>query len=377
MGKKKTHEEYVEELKIKNPTVEVVGKYINAKTKILHRCKTHSVEWFVTPDSVLQGCGCSQCKVDKDIINAKNKRKTHHQYLTEIINKNIQIEPLEEYIDSKTNIRHRCKICKHEWDARPYNILSGYGCPMCSIQKTKEANTKTHDEYIIELFNKNPTVEVIDQYKGANKPIKHYCKIHNIEFYIRPSDALRGSGCKKCQLEKIRNIQVKSHKQYEKELTEMNINIEVVGTYETALTPITHKCLKCGYEWSAIPNNILRGSGCPKCNESHGEKSISSWLNRHKIKFIQQYRFNDCKDKYTLPFDFYLVDYNICIEYQGEQHYRAVDFFGGDAKFKLRQLHDQIKKDYCDNHNIPLLCIRYDENIEEELEKFYSFNIVT
>ena len=370
MRRKKTQEEYVEELKIKNPTVEVIGKYINAKNQILHRCKIHNIEWLVTPCSILQGCGCAQCKIDKDIINAQNKRKTHHQYLTEIINNNIPIEPLEEYVDGKTNIRHRCKICKHEWDARPHNILSGYGCPMCGIQKTKEVNMKTHNEYVIELSNKNPTVEVVEQYMGAHKSIKHYCKIHNIEFYIRPSDALKGHGCKQCQNERIYNANVKPHNQYEDELVDRDINIEVIDTYINAITPITHKCLKCHHEWLVAPNNILRGSGCPKCNESHGEKSVASWLHNHKIKFIQQYRFDECKDKYTLPFDFYLIDYNICIEYQGEQHYRAVDFFGGDEKFKLCQLHDQIKRNYCDNHNIPLICIRYDKNIEEELEKF-------
>lgn len=370
MSRKKTHEEYVEELKVKNPTIEVIGTYINARTKILHRCKIHNVKWMVSPDSILQGCGCIQCKIDKDIINAQSKRKTHHQYLTEIINSNIQIEPLEEYINGITNIRHRCKICKYEWSVRPNNILSGYGCPACAIQKTKEVNMKTHDEYVIELSNKNPTVEVIERYKGSNKLTKHYCKIHNVEFYIRPSDALKSHGCKKCQSEKLHNSNVKPHNQYKEELTDRGINIDVIGTYVNALTPIAHKCLKCNHEWLVVPNNILRGSGCPKCNESHGEKSIEDWLCNHKIKFISQYRFDDCRDKYTLPFDFYLVDYNICIEYQGEQHYRAVDFFGGEVKFKLYQLHDQIKRDYCDNHNIPLLCIRYDENIEEKLNSF-------
>lgn len=370
MGKNKTHEEYVAELATKNPTIEVIEKYINSKTKILHRCKIHNVEWLVTPCSILQGCGCTQCKIDKDIINAQSRRTPHRQYLTDIINNDIPIEPLEEYVNGKTKIRHRCKICKHEWDVRPHNILSGNGCPVCGIQKTKEANMKNHDKYAIELSNQNPTVEVIEQYKGSQKSIKHYCKIHNVEFYVRPSDALKGYGCKQCHSERIYNSKVKPHNQYEDELIDRGINIEVVGTYINAITPITHKCLKCHHEWLVAPNNILRGSGCPKCNESHGEKTIASWLNNHKVNFIPQYRFDDCKDKYTLPFDFYLVDYNICIEYQGEQHYRAVDFFGGDERFKLCQLHDQIKRNYCDNQNIPLLCIRYDKNIEEELENF-------
>ena len=370
MGRTKTHEEYVEELKIKNPTVEVIGKYVNAKTRILHRCNVHNVEWLVVPDSIFQGCGCAQCKVDKDIANAQSKTKTHQQYLMELMDNNIAIEPLEEYINSHTNIRHRCKICQHEWDVRPGNILYGFGCPMCGIRKTKEVRMKTHNEYIRQLSIKNSNIEVIEQYDGANTPIKHYCNLHNVEFYIRPSDALNGDGCKRCHHERIRDSQVKSHDQYEEELIDRGVNIKVVDTYVNALTPILHKCLKCEHEWFAAPNNILRGSGCPKCNGSRGEKLITSWLNDYKIKFIPQYRFSDCKDKHTLPFDFYLIDYNACIEYQGEQHYRAIDFFGGDERFAICQSHDKIKKDYCNNNSIPLLCIKYDENVEEALEKF-------
>ena len=370
MGRAKTHEEYVKELKVKNPIVEVIGKYVNAKTHILHRCKVHDVEWMVVPDSILQGCGCAQCKVDKDTVNAQRKRKTHQQYLIEIDSNNIQIEPIEEYSGGHTNIRHRCKVCKHEWDARPNNVLSGFGCPMCGIQKAKEVRMKTHNEYVMQLSIKNSNIEAIEQYNGANTPIKHYCKLHNIEFYIRPSDALSGDGCKKCHHERIHNSKVKPQYQYEEELIEQHINIQIIDAYVNAITPVAHRCLTCGNEWLATPNNILRGSGCPRCDESRGEKTITSWLNNHQIQFIPQHRFDGCKDKYTLPFDFYLVDYNICIEYQGEQHYRPIDFFGGVEKFKILQLHDKIKKDYCSDNNIPLLRIKYDENIEEELENF-------
>jgi len=47
------------------------------------------------------------------------------------------------------------------------------------------------------------------------------------------------------------------------------------------------------------------------------------------------------------------------IEYQGRQHYEAIDYFGGEPKFEMRKKCDKIKKDYCANHNIPLLIIPY------------------
>jgi hypothetical protein len=118
------------------------------------------------------------------------------------------------------------------------------------------------------------------------------------------------------------------------------------------------------------PGNILAGKGCPRCNESHGEKNIGSYLSMNNITYIPQCTFDGCKDKRKLPFDFYLPELNICIEYDGEQHFKAVDYFGGKEGLKIRQLHDQIKTDYCKNNNISLLRIKYDENKEEKL---YSF----
>jgi very-short-patch-repair endonuclease len=71
-----------------------------------------------------------------------------------------------------------------------------------------------------------------------------------------------------------------------------------------------------------------------------------------------------------LPFDFYIPEFNMCIEYDGEQHFKAVDYFGGEDGLKIRQIHDRIKTDYCNSNNILLLRIRYDENIEEKLHSF-------
>lgn len=60
-----------------------------------------------------------------------SERKTHEEYVAEIVSKNPNIEVIEEYIDAKTPILHRCKIDDHEWHARPNNILGGRGCPVC------------------------------------------------------------------------------------------------------------------------------------------------------------------------------------------------------------------------------------------------------
>jgi len=89
-----------------------------------------------------------------------------------------------------------------------------------------------------------------------------------------------------------------------------------------------------------------------------------------KINFETQKRFEDCRDKRTLPFDFYLPEHNLCIEYQGKQHYYALDFFGGKKAFNIRCFHDKLKREYCDNKSIRLIEIPY---IYDTKEKIYNF----
>lgn len=74
MPRKKTHNEYVYELSVKNPNIEVVDNYIDTQTPIQHYCKKHKIYWNISPSSALKGSGCSECSKEK--ISAKH-RKTH------------------------------------------------------------------------------------------------------------------------------------------------------------------------------------------------------------------------------------------------------------------------------------------------------------
>jgi len=105
-------------------------------------------------------------------------------------------------------------------------------------------------------------------------------------------------------------------------------------------------------------NSHLCGSGCPFCKESKGERFISNYLEKEKIIFEKQYKFDDCRNILPLPFDFYLPKYNTCIEFNGKQHYEPVSIFGGEEVFKNQQERDEIKKEYCKQNNIPLVIIK-------------------
>lgn len=123
------------------------------------------------------------------------------------------------------------------------------------------------------------------------------------------------------------------------------------------------------------------GQSCPDCRkkESVGERRIRQWLELHNIEFEQEKYFKDCVDKKQLPFDFYIPSLNLCVEYDGEQHFVEKHFFSNDRLIADQfdsltsyvKYHDSIKTDYCKNNNISLLRIPYTKitNIEKILNE--------
>lgn len=299
-----------------------------------------------------------------------SKKKTHEEYVNELAIKNPNVRVVAQYVDSKTPILHHCLIHDVYWETVSTRVLSGAGCEQCRIEKFRKARCKTHEQYVKEVANINKDVVVIGVYLDAKMPIEHYCKKHDVSWMAYPDNILHGCGCYECGNEKIGDKNRKTHEDYIKEVAHINPDLEVIGQYTSANTRILHRCKLDGHEWLATPANILFGKGCPKCNDSHGEKRIAQWLDLHHIEYTTQKTFVNCKSKKLLPFDFYLPTYNVCIEYDGEQHFKPVDFFGGDEGYQQRQLHDAIKTKYCEDNNIRLLRIPYNQDVDQALESF-------
>lgn len=97
------------------------------------------------------------------------------------------------------------------------------------------------------------------------------------------------------------------------------------------------------------------------------KKKLEFFLESFNINYLPQYKFNNCKNKLKLPFDFYLPDFNICIEFNGIQHYKVVEHFGGVQGFNSRKINDKIKREYCLLNNIPLIIIKYNDNVGDKL----------
>ena len=143
------------------------------------------------------------------------------------------------------------------------------------------------------------------------------------------------------------------------------------------------KCLcDCGnQEFVEVPaNQLIRGHtlSCGCRHQSKWEIFIRDYLISLNITFQPQKRFNDCRNKKQtdmLPFDFYLPDYNVCVEYDGEHHFYPINGWGGYDKFLITQENDNIKNEYCTDHNITLLRLPYTyskKDIENEILNILS-----
>lgn len=137
----------------------------------------------------------------------------------------------------------------------------------------------------------------------------------------------------------------------------------------------------CGRKVVVKTINLRSGDtqSCGCENISHGEIKIEQFLKDNNISFKAQVAFDDLvsKNNRKLRFDFgvYNNKEELCylIEYNGLQHYKSVDYFGGEAEYKNRIYNDNLKKDYCKKNHIPLIIIKYNEIIEKEKVIKYEY----
>jgi very-short-patch-repair endonuclease len=139
--------------------------------------------------------------------------------------------------------------------------------------------------------------------------------------------------------------------------------------YQKAQEYVAIICKNHG-KFKQTPASHLWGRGCPKCNSSKGELAVIEYLKSHNIDFETQKKFDDCRNKRPLPFDFYVEKIGLLIEFDGVQHYKPVQHFGGEEALKKRQMRDKIKNKYAEENNYYLVRIRDVNNIEHRLELY-------
>ena len=148
MSRAFTHEEFIDKLKTKNnhfDTIEILGKYINTKTKIQCKCKICGYEWKAIPEVLLNGNGCRKCG---RIIAAEKTKIKHSDYLISFRERHPTVELLTEYIGCSKPITCHCVVCNHTWVTTPINEKDYTGCPHCNRVQGNINKRKSHDVFI-------------------------------------------------------------------------------------------------------------------------------------------------------------------------------------------------------------------------------------
>ncbi len=254
----------------------------------------------------------------------------------------------------------------------PSNHLVGNGCRKCKNERHANKFKKTIKQFIIDAKkvhgNKYNYSKV--KYINCKKNITIICPKHG-EFLQCPSSHLKHYGCPTCGKENRRINIDKIIERFKKVHGDKYDYSKVI--YKKMHIKIIIICPKHG-KFKQNPYSHLDNRGCPKCafNPSKGAKKIINFLNNNNIEYIREKNFPKCKYKSRLYFDFYIKERNLCIEYDGAQHFKKVPWWHKTEKdFEVVKIRDKIKTKFCKREGINLLRIPYTKfnQVEEILSK--------
>jgi very-short-patch-repair endonuclease len=281
------------------------------------------------------------------------------------------------YKYSREKIIIMCK--KHgEFLQRPNcHVSQKQGCPKCKSTLIGNLRRTTIGEFLQkckmihgDLYDYSKV-----NYKNNSTKIEIVCEKHG-NFWQVASSHLLGHGCSKCHFENLSDLYTSTKKEFLQQCKDIH---GIIYNYSKSIyvnnrTKVEIICTKHG-SFLQRPHDHLSGNGCPKCNSSKGELEIIKVLTKNNIEFVNQKRFNDCRDKIPLPFDFFIPSKNVLIEYDGEQHFKfgcnMGKYITTEKNLRDTQKKDAIKTKYAEDSGKKLIRIPYTEmkNIETILEK--------
>lgn len=346
-------------------------EYKGVTQKLQYICKKHKDKGIleISYSKLMNGRGCTHCGRERTV--ASRIVHLNSEEAIELCNK-LNFEFID--IKKEDGIIYVYFICNKHRDLgiqrmRKENMKRDIkGCQYCK--------GNLPEWYVKQKIEKEfPHVKLLGKYINMTTPLDCYCEKHDVHYKPTPRNILNGQGCIECGKEKLSEQHTYTQSEFENLIKLVNSDVEVISEYKVMEYDVTVRCKKCGYTWTLNAQSLkLNGTRCRKCSYTYkGEDKIIEILQCLNCNYIHQHKFEDCKDKKCLPFDFYLPDYNLCIEFDGEQHY--VSKFGVDNFIKT-QKHDNIKNEYCKLHNIELLRIPYWEGSSSESIIKNKLNII-
>lgn len=357
-GQNEFEKEFYEKYKGK---FELASEYNGARTHIKIKCLKCGEQFEVTPDQLLRyNQTCQGCR--GGVSNTTTyKRKVFKQVGDEYT-------VLGEYVKYTVHIQMKHNVCGHEFPVRPDSFLRGTRCPNCHPLRLK--TQEEFEEKVVELVGDE--YSVLEEYKGSKQKILMRHNVCGYEWRTEPSGFVHnGRRCPQCSNKVVtdnNSLQAKYPYLSEEWHTTLNGDKTPNDFTPGSDVKVWWKCRDCGHEWeNRIRSRSVEKHQCPSCSkrkgESKGERYVKECLKKLGIKFKSPHGYPDCKDKTTLLYDVAVLSNNneiLClIEFDGEQHFYPVDYFGGEEGFKGAIKRDHIKNKYCEENNIILIRIPY------------------
>lgn len=270
----------------------------------------------------------------------------------------------------------QCNICKQIYEKKYAHISRGQRCVNCSIKNGKYKILQTEED--VKKYIQNSGNELLSNYINSATKMKIKCGKSGHIFYMDWNKYRLGRRCKECNKEHM-------SEKFRTEYNEIKRYIEDKGDtlisdkYINCNIPIEIKCGKCGGNFTKAFQAYKDSRGCRKCNpSSKGESIIIEYLNNIGLPYIPEAKFENCIYINSMRFDFYIPIFNLCIEFDGIQHYKPVDYFGGTRAFEETKKRDELKNKFCETNNINLLRISYldIDNVGKILDKLFLNYII-
>ena len=364
--KKTSQEIFIEKAKAQYPDYGYSKvEYKGRDTAVTLICPKHG-EFAIRPRTLLskekgkQPHGCWECCGMKK--PALNNSEMFKEKVLAIYDEKYVFH-WEDYKCKTSLIRVECKLHgEHKISADA--ILHGSACIYCNGRLypkdwIKNAKSVHGDKYIYDE-SKPPRIK--------SDRIRYKCPIHGWQETRYDCHVDLKCGCPVCAgyPNKLSTEQRKANwvKRCKKKYNDRFDYSQFVYVNNDTKGLVT--CKEHHYSYMIDPWMHLRGAGgCPFCTGSEGEVHIRTWLENHHINFVPQYSIPNenlfCKRKHLMV-DFYLPDYRMFIEMNGEQHYKNIAYFHQDSwTFEDQQIRDESLRQYSKRHNVRLLVIKYDE----------------
>lgn len=277
------------------------------------------------------------------------------------------------YVNNYTKVIIICPI-HGEFLQQPSVHLNGNGCHKCSCDKIKKILSFTKEKFIEKSIIKHGNTYGYDlvNYINSWTKVELICYIHG-SFHQTPDSHMSGNGCPKCKYDNLSKKFVSNTQEFVVKARAIHGDRYGYGKvkYINVKTYVILECYIHG-DFYQKPNGHLNGQGCPMCKSSKGELLLYNVFIKNKIKVEKEYKIPNNNFRY----DFYLPEYNLLIEFHGKQHYKAIDYFGGEQGLKLIKERDRYKIFLAKFNNIPIMFFNY-KHLKMNKNKFETMILET